>query len=152
MQLCDWVAVLGALALIRRKPWIAELVWFWGLTGTLQGLITPALAYDFPHPRFIAFFQLHGSVVVCAFYLVFGLGMKPRQGSVWRAFGALQIYLLSAILVNLIANQNYGFLCQKPHSTSLLSFLGPWPFYILSLEAIALIFFGLLYLPFWKKK
>ncbi|MEM1295990.1 MAG: TIGR02206 family membrane protein, partial [Verrucomicrobiota bacterium] len=123
MHLCDWAAILGALTLIKRRHWMAELVWFWGITGTVQGLLTPALAFDFPHPRFIAFFILHASVVICSFYVVFGLGMAPRPGAVWRAFGSLQIYTLLAILFNLLANQNYGFLCQKPLSTSLLSFL-----------------------------
>ncbi len=148
MHLCDWVAVLCGLALILRKRWMAELAWFWGITGTVQGLVTPMLAHAFPHPRFFAFFQLHAGVVICTFYLVWGLRLTPRPGSVWRAFGALQIYTLAAILINLLTGQNYGFLCHKPDATSLLTYLGPWPVYILTLEALALLLFTLLYLPF----
>jgi hypothetical integral membrane protein (TIGR02206 family) len=50
--------------------------------------------------------------------------------------------------VNRLTGGNYLFLSRKPEGGSLLDLLGPWPWYILSLEAVALLLFTILYLPF----
>ncbi len=151
-HLCDIAALCGAAALWLRHQRLAELVWFWGLAGTLNGLITPALADSFPSPRFISFFALHGGVVVAAFFLVLGLGLRPEKGAVWRAFGWIQVYMVVALGVNGLTGANYGFLRSKPEQGSLLDALGPWPYYIFGLQFLALILFTLLDLPFRRSR
>lgn len=150
-HLCDLAAIIGAFALLTRRQRLAELVWFWGLAGTLNGLLTPALSATFPSPAYFAFFALHGGVVVAALYLVAGLRLRPEPGAVWRAFGWGQVYLAAAALVNLISGANYGFLRAKPPQASLLDVLGPWPWYIIALDALAVVLFTLLYLPFLRR-
>ena len=44
------------------------------------------------------------------------------------------------------------FLRMKPTNGSLLDFLGPYPWYIFSLEAVAFIIFICLWLAFRKRK
>lgn len=150
-QLCDVAALLGAAALWFRHQRLAELVWFWGLAGTMNGLITPALSESFPSLRFLSFFALHGGVVIAAVYLVAGLGLRPQPGALWRAIGWLQVYLLMAVLVNFLTGANYGFLREKPAQATLLDVMGPWPWYIIGLEILALILFTLLHLPFHRR-
>ena len=147
-HLCDLAALCGAAALWLRNQRLAELVWFWGLAGTLNGLVTPALSESFPSLRFISFFALHSGVVIAAVYLVAGLGLRPQPGAVWRVFGWMQVYAVLAGAVNYATGSNYGFLRSKPEQGSLLDLLGPWPWYIVGLEALALLLFTLLYLPF----
>lgn len=147
-HLCDVAAICGAAALWFKNQRLAELVWFWGLAGTFNGLITPALAESFPSPGFFAFFALHSGVVIAAVYLVVGLGLRPMPGAVRRAFWGIQLYLVMAAAVNLLTGSNYGFLRSKPVQASLLDLLGPWPYYIFGLELLALLLFNLLYLPF----
>ena len=157
MHLCDWAGIAGAIALIRRRPLAAELVYFWGLAGTLNGLLTPDLGQNFPHPRFFVFFALHGGVVITSFYVVIGLRLKPRPGAVWRMFAWTQLYVLAAVVVNLLTRNssvmesNYGFLLHKPVDANnpLLNALGPWPWYVIGLQGVCLTAFFLLNLPFW---
>ena len=150
-HLCDVAAILGGIALLTRHQRVAELVWFWGLSGTLNGLITPALSETFPSFYYFAFFALHGGVVIAAVYLVAGLRLRPEPGAVWRAFGWIQLYLAAAGVVDLVTGANYGFLRAKPPQPSLLDFMGPWPWYILGLQFLGLALFTLLYLPFYRR-
>jgi hypothetical integral membrane protein (TIGR02206 family) len=150
-HLCDLASLLGAHALLTRHRLSSELLYFWGIAGTMQGLITPALSVDWPHPAFVSFFALHGGVVVAASYVVFGLKLVPRTGAVARAMAWLVVYGVVAGIVDFAAashGANYGFLRVKPHTASLLDHMGEWPWYLGSLALFALLIFTVLDLPF----
>ena len=148
MHLCDWAAVVAAFGLLLRRVMLAELAWFWGLAGTLNGLLTPNLHADFPSLRYHQFFLQHGGVVAAAIYLVYGAGLTPRPGAGKRAFAGLCAYGVAAGLVNGLTGANYGFLCGKPEVASLMDALGPWPYYVGGLLLLSGVFFFLLELPF----
>ncbi len=151
-HLCDLAAIIGGISLLTRNPLLCELLYFWGLAGTMQGLLTPALQADFPHLRFFMFFAVHVGVVVAALYIVFGARVIPRRGAVLRATGLLAVYGIFAGIVNALLGTNYGFLCEKPFAGSMADYLGPWPWYIGSMGLAALVFFTLLDIPFWKRR
>jgi hypothetical integral membrane protein (TIGR02206 family) len=140
-HLCDVAAIIAGTALWTRKQWLADCAYFWGLSGTLNGLLTPDLPFGFPHPGFWQFFWLHGSVVAAAVYLAGGAGLTPSFRGAVRAFLLIQLYLVLAAGVNVLTGENFGFLCRKPPTASLLDVLGPWPWYIVSLQAVAIVFF-----------
>ena len=62
--------------------------------------------------------------------------------------GFLNFLLVTVGTVNFLTGGNYMFLARKPETASLLDVLGPYPWYLLSLEAVALLLFLVLYLPF----
>jgi hypothetical integral membrane protein (TIGR02206 family) len=62
LQYCDIAAIAGGLSLWTQRQFWCEVVYFFGIAGTLQGLLTPSLSYEFPDPRFFLFFALHGGV------------------------------------------------------------------------------------------
>lgn len=64
----------------------------------------------------------------------------------------LNVYMLFILWLNHKTNGNYLYLAHKPEHISLLSYLGPYPWYILSLEIVAVLLFILLYLPFFRKR
>lgn len=148
MHLCDWAWICSVLALCGRWQLPYELAYYWGLAGTVQAILTPDLPYGFPHPFFFTFFISHCGLVVAVVVLTFGNGMRPGLRSVWRAFGWLQIYFLAAASVDVLFEANYGYLCRKPAGSSLLDHMGPWPWYLLVAELMALILFWVLYMPF----
>ena len=145
---CDLAAVAGAAALWSHRQSFCEITYFFGLAGTLQALITPALQYDFPHARFWLFFGGHGAVVIAALYVVFGLRHPPQPGAVRRAMIVMSVYAVTVGALNALLGTNYGFLCAKPPTASLMDYLGPWPWYIGSLWLLGLVFYLALNLPF----
>lgn len=154
LHLCDLVAFIGGFALLTRNRTLAIITYFWGLAGTLQGIITPAIDIGWPHPAFITFFVHHFTVIAVALYLPIVMNWRP-QGSFWNApmiaFMWLNFYVVVAITTNWLVGTNFGFLASKPANPSILDHLGPHPFYIFWLELIALAAFLLLAVPLQRR-
>jgi len=147
LHICGAAVYLTAWTLWRRNQYTYELAWFWGLGGTLQAILTPNLAVGLPDYRFIQFFLTHGGIVIGATFATFAMGMRPRRGAI------LRVVVLTNLLMGVVAGldwllgANYMFLCRPPRGASPFFFL-PWPWYILFLEAVGVVFVTLLYLPF----
>jgi hypothetical integral membrane protein (TIGR02206 family) len=154
MHFCDIAGLAGGVALLTRRQTACEIVYFFGLAGTLQGLLTPNLKFDFPDPRFFVFFMLHGGVVVAAVHVVTAMGLVPRPDALRRMLVFTMGYALATGLINAVLGTNYAFLCHKPEQASLMDHLGPWPWYIGALVLIAVTFYTLLHLPFtlWRRR
>lgn len=149
IQLCDIAVLLSIFALLRTHLYINELLYFWGLGGATQAILTPDIGnFSFPHFVFYQFFIGHGLILLTCIYLIVVDKFRPTIKSVLRVFILTNIYTAIIIPVNYITGGNYLFLRYKPQGGSLLSLLGPWPWYILELEAVALVLFVILYLPF----
>ncbi|QJC53094.1 TIGR02206 family membrane protein [Paenibacillus albicereus] len=151
-ELCSISLYLSVLMLLLRSRLLFQIVYFTAIGGALQALATPVLGYAFPHFRFIEFFAAHGLLLLAALYMVWVEGFRPTLRSVFVAWGALNAIAAVVFLVNRLTGANYMFLARKPPSSSLLDVLGPYPWYILSLEAVALLLFLLLYLPFARSE
>ncbi len=149
MQLCDWVLIACLIALIRPNLLAAEIAYFWGLGGTVQAVLTPDVVQGFPSWRFIQFFWGHGAILLAILHIIASQHFRPRPKSILRMVIALNIYGLSALALDLAFGWNYGYLRNKPAGASLFNYLGPWPWYLLSIELIAPLIFLLLYLP-WR--
>jgi hypothetical integral membrane protein (TIGR02206 family) len=149
LHLCGVSVILVAIMLPLKSFAIFELTYFWAVGGALQGLITPDVeGYDFPHWRFLTTFISHGLIVVANLYMIVVLGMRPTFVSLLKSIIVLNIYGVLALGFNALTRSNYGFLCRKPEQPTLYDVLGPWPWYLLSLEALAIAISFLVYVPF----
>lgn len=157
LHLCHLALFACVAACLTRKRLPFELSYFWGLAGTLQGLITPGVMYAFPSVDFFFFFLGHSGIVSTVFYLMLAFKLRPEWKSVLRAYLWILAYAVVVGTFNAVFDTNYGFLCAKPAGASLLDWLGPWPWYIASLLVIAFVNFVLLYLPWtvadsWRRR
>lgn len=148
MQLCDWAAVAGIVALLRQSQQSFELTYFWALSGTLQALLTPDLAYGFPDIRFVVFFAFHDGAIAAAIYLLIALRMRPVPASLPRVVAWSFGYFVAALATNAVLRTNFGYLAERPSKPSLLDLMGPWPVYDFELLGLGIAFLCLLYLPF----
>jgi len=144
LELCNLVLMACIISLFWPNRFASEIAYFWGLGGVLQATLTPDLAQGFPSWNFLFFFWGHGATLMAIAFLLSDSEFKPRRKNILRMMIALNVYALAVGAVNAIIGSNYGYLCGKPAMPSLLDYLGPWPWYLLSLEVIAFLTFLIL--------
>jgi hypothetical integral membrane protein (TIGR02206 family) len=149
MHLCDWASIAAAITLLWPNQRSYELAYFWAFSGTLQAMLTPELAVDFPDLRFIIFFVSHCTVIASVLYLTLARGMRPYPSSLPRVAAWSLGYTALAIAINTFAGTNFGYLRHKPFTPSLLDYLAPWPWYILEMVAIGIVSLLIYYAPFF---
>jgi hypothetical integral membrane protein (TIGR02206 family) len=151
LYLCDVVSIVLAAALITRRQRLAEIGYLWGMGGTVQGLITPTLYFDWNTPEYFAFFIQHGGVPVAAAGLIWGMGLRPQPGAFRRAVLLSWVYMVSVMLINYFIGRNYGFLNGKPEVHTMMDYFGPEPWYLVTLNLVAFTLYLILLIPFMKE-
>ncbi len=148
LNLCGVTIILCAIILINKDEKLYEIAYFWGLAGATQAIITPDIGrYGFPHYCFFHIFISHGLILAVVTYMTIVEELRPKKGGLKRIFIITNIFTAFVALVNYTLDTNYLFICHKPNVPSLLDYLGPWPWYIIPLELIALIMFTIVYIP-----
>jgi len=149
LQVCSLLVWFGALMLVTKNYRIYEFMYLMGIGGAMQALITPDLdIHGFPHYRFFQTFISHGLIVTAAIYMTVVEGYRPTWKSLWRVAIWMNLYMIPIYFFNKTIGSNYLMINYKPGIQSLLTLLPPRPIYILYMEAIGIIIFLLLYLPF----
>lgn len=151
LELCDASLCLVIVALFTLNKFVYDLAYYGALAGATMALLTPNVWEPFPSFSTVQFFIDHGLIVAGALYLLWSKQARPRPGSVLRAMIGVNLYAAFVGIFDAIFKTDYMYLCAKPQQASLLNLLGPWPWYILAAEPVALIVFLLLYLPFRTK-
>jgi len=142
LQLTDAVTLASVAALWRPESrLLVELVYFWGLSASLQAVVTPSLGQPFPDVLFFTYFAAHAGAVAAAGLLVFGACHTPRRDAVWRAYALTAAFAAIAATATVVTGGNYMFLRRKPVRGSLLDLMGPWPVYILVGAIVGLLMF-----------
>jgi hypothetical integral membrane protein (TIGR02206 family) len=157
--LLPWVFMLkpGAFSQV-----LFEVVYFWGLGGALQALLTPDIGLlGFPSYKYFSFFISHGLIILLVIYASVSLPYKISLKSLVRVMilsnvVVLCVYFINMALVFLPPYEvgNYFVLSYPPVTGSLVdlfvTWFGPSPWYFIGFELMALVVFTILVLP-WRK-
>lgn len=150
LELCSISLIATIILLWTGNKHLYDFVFFAGIGGALQAIATPVLELSFPHFRYFHFFYTHGGIILTALYYTWVKGYRPTFKGVMKIMVVLNGVAAFVFAINWLTEGNYMFLRMKPSTGSLLGYLGPYPWYLLSLEAVAFIVFVSLWAAFRK--
>ncbi|NRD78235.1 TIGR02206 family membrane protein [Bacillus sp. BRMEA1] len=152
LQLSDLAVILAIVMLVSKNKRLFQFMYFAGLGSSIQAILTPDLdKFSFPHIQYIEFFVSHGGVVLACIWFIVVFNLHPKRQFIWITILIVNLYAVCIFFVNRLLKANYLYLMEKPGNSSILDFLGPWPWYILSLELVMIGSFYILYAPFFLK-
>ncbi len=147
-HLCRILAfILPFVIYYKNRKWFG-ITYFFTMVGTLQALLTPDLPQAAPHYSYASYWILHGVLIYLPIYCIVVFGFRIGKKDFINAFIAGNIYLVLTLILNFALGSNYFYTSHKPPSASLLDFLGPWPWYILSVELLTILLFVIAWVPF----
>jgi len=148
LQLCDFSIFLCIILLIRKSFSIFEIVYFTGVGGALVAILSPELWLGFPHFRFYHFFLSHAAILFANFYMIWIYQFRPNLKSILKVFFFINGFGVFVFFINSMIDANYMFISKPTYNNTFLNHLGPYPYYLISLEGIMIIICFILYIPF----
>lgn len=151
LHLCGVSLYIIAFSLLTKSYSAFEIAYFWGLGGALMALLSPGDIYYFPHMLNNIFYSSHSLIVIGVLYMVFIFGYRPTWRSLVKASVLNILYMAIIAPINLLLDTNYLFICYKPKGSTFIDFMGPWPWYIFSMAVAGVVFYSILYTPYFIK-
>lgn len=148
LEMCDVSFWLTAAALLTLEEHVFDLAYYWGLAGSGMALLTPYLRAPLHTYQSFQYFTGHALLIIAVLYLIWSRQSRPRARSRWFALWTLNLYGALVAMVDFLTGTNFMYLRRKPASSSLFDLMGPWPWYIVAADLVALILFWLMQLPF----
>lgn len=155
ISICQSVMIFSPFLLLTKSQRLFDVFYFWGLCGTTNALITPAILGNYGPTKFryYQFWIGHTGILIIIFYCLFVLQMKITFKSLLRSIIWLGLFAILAIFVNSnIPGANYLFLSGSEKGSSILDILPTYlPYRITIMFIIVSILFFIAYLPWYYK-
>ena len=148
LHLCDLAAWVAPLALLTQLRWLRSLLYFWGIGLSTQAFFTPVVEGGYGHFTYWLFFVGHLHIVGSAVYDVVVLGYRPRLRD-WGVVTLLSLaWIVPVTVFNVLMDVNYGYTGNTaPGGTTLIDYLGPWPWRIGTIVLGSQVLFAAVFVP-----
>jgi hypothetical integral membrane protein (TIGR02206 family) len=150
---CDIAGLLAPWALWRRSRLLLATLYFWGVGFSMQAILTPDISDGPASLGFWTFWLPHANLSGAACYALVVEKFRPDWRDCAVAYGLALLYLALILPFDLLTGFNYGYVGPEvPLQPTLLDHLGPWPWRIGAIMALAALGFVLLTLPWVSGK
>ncbi|MBL7837586.1 MAG: TIGR02206 family membrane protein [Bacteroidetes bacterium] len=143
LHLCAMSEILSVFLLFSGSQLLYEMLIFWS-AGAIHAFITPEMTHGYGVYETVSYCISHGGVILLAFYCTWALNFTPRRLSWLKVFFITQLTLPVIGFINYSTGGNYMYLSERPGANNPF-IIGPWPWYIISLEFVVLLHFYLFY-------
>jgi hypothetical integral membrane protein (TIGR02206 family) len=145
----------------KLRQYLTEIVYFWGFGGAVQALLTPDIGvHGFPEFKYFSFMISHCFIILNALFLVSAYNIRIRFMSFVRVVIITNICVGLCFIINPLLmlippfeSANFFAISYPPPDGSIIDLFvllfGPSPMYLIGLELMGLVVFGLLCLPFY---
>jgi hypothetical integral membrane protein (TIGR02206 family) len=141
LQLCNISCWLLAAALLTFRQPVVDIACYLGLVGPALALLTPQTWAVNISATSVHFYVGHVMALVSVSFLA-GVGpVPPRPQKAGLALAAVNVIAICVAAVNNLCNTNFMFLRDKPPESWLVAMMGPWPWYLLVGEVLAIALF-----------
>lgn len=147
-NLSSIATVACGVMLLAKSRFLFEVFYVIAIGSAAPAILTPDLAAGFPQFRYFQFFIDHFLILVAPLILCWLYDFTITKMALFKSLVVLHGIAFVVFFIDWGFSANYMFLMHKPVSKSLLDYLGTYPYYLLSLESVTWIMYGLLYLPF----
>ena len=141
LEICGFsYAILIPGALLSRNMTLQQLLLFWGMMGGTLGLAFPVVTPDINF-EYLRYYLAHSSLYISAAYVLFVHNVPVKRYTFIKIWLFLQLYFVIILMFDLTFKTNYFYLLQKPNQSTPLNEFGPWPYYFIPCEFIAIAVF-----------
>ena len=138
LQLCNIGIYVSVIALLKKNQTAFELIFFWGLVGASQAILTPDSNLFELKTFFIYSQAYHGTLIFAVLWLIVKNGMRMEMKSISKVFLITNIVVVVVALINYLLDSNYMFLRVRPNSISPF-LVGEWPVYIIMVQLFSIV-------------
>jgi len=145
LHLCSFSAFAIEIVLLTKSKRIMDYIYYISVGGAFIAMFYPDLRYSFTQFRYLEFFIFHITIIISVFYMVFVHKLMPSASALWKSALVVHLLAIPIIIFNYIVDGSYWMLVNT--SVPLLrTIFGEWPKYIIGLELLLVVLFGLNYL------
>ena len=138
LQLCSIGIYVAAYALLTMRQTAFELIFYWGLVGASQAILTPD-GDLFEIKTFFFYSQAyHAALIFSVLWLMVKYDMRMKIYVIPKMVIITNIVVILISIVNYILDSNYLFLRVRPNSVSPF-LMGDWPIYIIMVQVYSII-------------
>lgn len=150
LHVCDFMAVIASISLIKPNKKTSALLYFCALVLTSQAIATPTGNQDPTTFRFWLFWFLHAGIISASIYDLIVRKYRPIFKDYIFVIGCDLLYIALILPLNVIFGWNYGFIGNlKPDTPTIIDALGPWPQRVIWMLALVVAVQFIMYLP-WR--
>ncbi len=143
LYLCNWLNLLGPMAILTGRRWLQGIVFFWGCTMTPWALLIPDLVEGPGKLWFWIFFGYHALILPFIIF-VWRDGYRPSWRDTGQALAITTGYLTAVGILNYATGWNYCFVGNStPLHQSPIDALGPYPLRLLPMWLLGAGLFAL---------
>ena len=138
LQLCAIGIYVAAVALLKKNQIAFELIFYWGLVGASQAILTPDSDLFELKIFFIYSQTYHSALIFAVLWLVIKCNMRMQIEYIPRVVLITNLVVVVISVINYLLDSNYMFLRVKPNSVSPF-LIGDWPVYIIMVQFFSIV-------------